>query len=77
MGKLLTEIRETKPTGFGKLKKVDLVLQQMSEQDRKDLLEALNDLTIQSTVISRVLKKRGIDLSRNCISKHRGSLNES
>ena len=77
MGKLLKEIRDTPPIRGGLPKKIDIILEQLDEQDRKDLLDALNDHTIQATTIYRVLKKRGFDIGRKCINRYRGFYNES
>jgi len=77
VGKLLKEIRDTPPVRGGLPKKIDIILEQLDEQDRKDLLDALNDHTIQETTIYRVLKKRGFDIGRKCINRYRGFYNES
>jgi len=51
VGKLLKEIRDTPAIRGGSPKKIDIILEQLDEQDRKDLLDALNDHTIQATTI--------------------------
>lgn len=73
MGKLLNEIRleKPKPTSVPVLPKL---LAQLSEQDRKDLLDAFADPTIQTMVIKKVLEKRGIKLSHSTVSRYRKEL---
>ena len=77
MGKLLKEICDTPAVRGGSPKKIDIILEQLDEQDRQDLLDAINDHTIQATTITRVLKKRGFDIGRKCINRYRGFYNES
>ena len=43
----------------------------MDETDRKELVEALDDYTIPAPTISKVLKRRGIDLDAFSINKYR------
>jgi hypothetical protein len=72
MGKLLDEIKNT-PLRSGRPKrKIDLVLKQLNEQDRTDLLEAINDHSISPSVISRVLHNKGFNITRGAIQRFRG-----
>lgn len=75
MGNLLKEIEETVPKNGGCLRKLDLILEKLGEDDRNDLLQALNDHTISPTIIARVLRKRGFDLTRSTVQRYRGAWN--
>ena len=43
----------------------------MSKEERQDLLDAMNDVTISSAAISRALKKRGHLVSASAIAQFR------
>jgi hypothetical protein len=73
MGKLLNEIRLEKPKP-NSVPVLPRLLAQLSEQDRKDLLDAFLDPNIQTMVIKKVLEKRGIKLSHSTISRYRKDL---
>ena len=71
MGKLLEQIK-TRPLNTGGVKSsVDLLLEKMKDQDRKDLLEALSDSTIPPTVIVSVLESNGMKIGRSAILRWR------
>ena len=74
MGELLNEIRNA--PRLGTPKKIDLILGQLDEQDRADLIEALADHKISGTTIARVLRKKGFDCSRKTVQRYRGLYDE-
>ena len=71
MGKLAQEIQEARRTAKVKQLRVDIVLAELSADDRKDLLAALNDANIPNRTIENVLRARGISLSQNAIRNYR------
>jgi DNA-directed RNA polymerase specialized sigma54-like protein len=76
--KLLQEIKN-EPTGKAGRKPIVLqMLKSLSEQDRKDLVEAINDPLISGRSIAKVLQKRGIEISEATVYRYRstGVLND-
>ena len=71
MGKLLKQIEATPVNAGGKQSTVDLAIQSMQGEDREDLVCALRNPTISSSVISQVLKDNGIEIHRNAIVRWR------
>ena len=71
MGKLLQQIEATPVNGGGFKSTVDLAIQSMQGEDREDLVCALRNSTISASVISRVLKENGCDISRTAIIRWR------
>jgi hypothetical protein len=71
MGKLLSEIKNTKPKTGGTKSKIPALLAELDSQDAQDLLVALADETIQSQVISDVLQQRGVNIGRGSIQRFR------
>jgi len=58
--------------------KVELILEDLSKVEAKELLDMLKDKhRYQATAIAAVLKKRGYDISDKTISRYREKLNES
>lgn len=51
--------------------KVDKLLSTLNKQDSKSLIEAMNDLTISSRVISKVLQNRGYKIGRDAVNSWR------
>jgi hypothetical protein len=72
MGKLLEEIKQTSIRTGKPPRKIDLILEQLNEQDKADLLEAINDHSISPSVISRVLRSKGFDITRTVVQRYRG-----
>lgn len=70
-GNLLSELKAEQRSISGRVPTIVSIANQMSEQDRKDLLEALNDLTITAPMISRALKKRGFNITPGSINQYR------
>jgi hypothetical protein len=68
---LLSEIRSEESTPSGRIPRIQRVFESMDETDRKELVEALDDYTIPAPTISKVLKRRGIDLDASSINKYR------
>jgi len=70
MGKLFDEIQKEKATR-GHKPRIAEILEELSEADRKDLLNALNDHSIPASSISKAVEKRGYKLAINVISRYR------
>jgi hypothetical protein len=70
MGSLLDDIKnETRRTGAKP--RILEILEQLSKEDRKDFLSAINDHGIPATNIARALTKRGIKITDNAITRYR------
>lgn len=50
---------------------VHLLLASMDTKDQSDLETALEDLTIQSTIIQRVLERKGYKIASTALARHR------
>lgn len=74
MGKLLEQIQTEVPKSAGGKPRIQIILDEMSSEDRDDLLEALLDTTIQTMVIRNVLAQRGDKLSHSTVSRFRKDL---
>jgi len=74
MGKLLEQIQTEMPKSAGGKPRIQLILDEMTPEDRDDLLEALLDTTIQTMVIRNVLAQRGNKLSHSTVSRFRKDL---
>jgi hypothetical protein len=72
MGKLLEEIKHTSNRVGKPPRKIDLLLEQLNKQDRADLLDAINDHSISPSVIARVLRNKGFDITRTVVQRYRG-----
>lgn len=70
MGELADEIRNHSTTPSG-LTRIDMVLAQLSPEDRDDLLAALGDVTVAPSAIVAVLRRRGIQLHRDRVRWYR------
>ena len=70
-GSLLNELKAEPRIASGRVPMIVAIAQQMSEEDKKDLLEALADPTISGAMISRALKKRGFDVKPGSINQYR------
>ena len=68
--RLLEEIKADRPPS-GRVPLLIQVLSTMNQDERKDLLDAINDVTISSAAISRALKKRGQMISASAIAQYR------
>jgi hypothetical protein len=71
MGKLLKQIEATPVNSGGKQSTVDVAIENMTGEDKDDLLCALRNITISPTVISQVLKDNGVEVTRNAIMRWR------
>lgn len=67
---LLQEIKNSSSV-TGKIPLLLHILNQLEEQDKNDLLDALNDHTISAPAISRALEKRGHRISNGSINSYR------
>ena len=54
--------------------KMDDIKRVLSKKDYSDFLEAMNDTTISQAAIARVLRKRGIEISKSTVSAFRQEL---
>jgi len=48
-----------------------LAAQQMTAEERKELIEALDDMSIPTAALSRALKRRGHNISASAIGQYR------
>jgi len=74
MGKLLEQIRTEIPKIKSSKPRLQILLDEMTSEDRDDLLEALLDNTIQTTVIRNVLIQRGHKMAHSTIACFRKDL---
>jgi hypothetical protein len=70
MGKLFDDIKDS-GVHKGSKSQIASIMEVMSKEDRKDLLEALNDHSIPASNISRAMQKRGHKLGPHVISRYR------
>lgn len=68
MGKFLSEI---KGQHVGNSNTIDAIITKLGEQDGRDLLNALNDLSIRPIQIIKALQARQIKLSASVITRYR------
>jgi len=71
---LLNDIQQQNRTGTQKGCSIQKLLDQMDSQDKKDLINALDDPSITHASITFVLKERGHILSLSGVSRHRKGL---
>ena len=71
MGKLAEQIKDARDKAKVKPLRVDSVLAELSAEDRKDLLAALNDVAVPGRTIENVLRARGVSLSQTAIRNYR------
>ena len=74
MGKLLEQIQTEIPKKAGSKSLLQGILDSMTSEDRDDLLQALMDTTIQTTVIRNVLAQRGHKLAHSTVGCFRRDL---
>lgn len=67
---LLEELKTDRPPS-GRMPLLFEAMQNMTETERKELVEALDDVTISSAAISRALKRRGYIVSAGAVAKYR------
>jgi hypothetical protein len=67
----MKEIEAARPLPSGRRGALEDVLESLPPDDRRDLLEALNNLSIPAAVISRVMTARGYTLPTSAITRHR------
>jgi len=70
VGKFLSEIKSQQA---GKNGRIDAIVAELGEPDGKDLIEALNDLTIRPAQIIKALQARKITLSGSVITRYRAT----
>ena len=68
MGKFLSEIKGQRA---GQNSRIDQIIAELGEADGKDLLEALNDLSVRPAQIIKALQARKILLSASVITRYR------
>lgn len=66
IGKEIAKVQSNLATG-----KVDRLLASLSSKDSASLISAMNDLSISSRTISKVLKDRGYVIGRNAVDNWR------
>lgn len=67
---LMDEFR-AEPVRTGTFCRVKIVRDSMTVDDLVDLDDAMRDPSITAAAIERVLKRKGIELSANSITRHR------
>ena len=70
MGKFLAEIKSQRA---GQSNRIDQIIAELGETDGKDLLEALNDLSVRPAQIIKALQARKIVLSGSVITRYRAT----
>ena len=70
MGKFLSEIKGQRA---GQNSRIDQIIAELGEADGKDLLEALNDLSVRPAQIIKALQARKILLSGSVITRYRAT----
>jgi len=70
VGKFLAEIKSQRA---GQSNRIDQIIAELGEQDGKDLLEALNDLSVRPAQIIKALQARKILLSGSVITRYRAT----
>jgi hypothetical protein len=70
VGKFLSEIKGQRA---GQSSRIDQIIAELGEQDGKDLLEALNDLSVRPAQIIKALQARKIVLSGSVITRYRAT----
>lgn len=68
--RLLEEIKADRAPS-GRVPLLVQVASTLSAEERKDLMDAITDITISSAAISRALKKRGHMVSASAIAQYR------
>jgi hypothetical protein len=67
---LLDDIK-SEPRRLPAICSVKALLEKMPETEAQELLTALDDLTIQGSVIIRVLQRRGHEIKAGSLTRHR------
>lgn len=70
MGKLLDEVRLASNGGPRKAKLIS-ILETLSKEDARDLVKALLDPSISINALTRVLNRRGIEITQNPLREFR------
>ena len=70
MGKFLAEIKSQRA---GQSNRIDKIVAELGETDGKDLIEALNDLSVRPAQIIKALQARKILLSASVITRYRAT----
>lgn len=70
MGKFLAEIKSQRA---GQSNRIDQIIAELGEQDGKDFVEALNDLSVRPAQIIKALQARKIVLSGSVITRYRAT----
>lgn len=70
MGELLNQIQAAR-VGSGRKSDLELALGKLSEEDRTDLIAALDDHSIPAAAIARALNGRGLKVSSAVINRYR------
>jgi hypothetical protein len=70
VGKFLSEIKGQRA---GQNSRINQIIAELGEADGKDLLEALNDLSVRPAQIIKALQARKITLSGSVITRYRAT----
>lgn len=71
MGDLMKELQTAQTLPSGRQGILQRVLESLSDSDRVDLIEALQDESIPAAVIARVMQQRGVQLRADAINRYR------
>ena len=71
MGDLLKEIKTERVSTGGRKSLLDVLLEQLPDDDRADVLKAVSDPSVSPTAISTVLTRRGHKISSSVIGAWR------
>ena len=74
MGQLLDRIEKEPPNLGGRLRGIPFVLSRMKFEDQMDLMAALRNPEIQTSIISRILVDEGYQISRSAVDRYRKTL---
>lgn len=74
MGKLADELRSERVAPGVKFR-IDELLTKLNPEDRADLVAALKNPDIKTSVIARVLRRHGHSISEGAVRNYRESLN--
>lgn len=75
MGSLREELETDQKVYVGRVPALFAILDSMTDEDRNELLDVLNDRTVSSPAIHRVLTKRGYKVGLTAIKAFRSGGN--
>jgi hypothetical protein len=70
-GNLLNEIKQQQTQPSGRIPMIVQIIESLNEEDRNDLLEALDDTSLSAAGIARALTNRGHKINASAINGYR------